>query len=229
MSLLPTAQLALIGRPNTAIGGMSPFFLRHGYDIDPLMEPTPTSGDGSRHPGRLPEIKYLKRPKDAQDFAQAAMTSAQQRNEENANKLRRQQERFSVGDKVWLDLRNIKTPQLTKKLTWQHAKYEIIAVPDALTVELNVARKIHKCFHVELVKRAGNDPLPRQVRDDKQSPPILDELGEPEFEVESILRARITRTGRGRYREALVKWVGWIDPIWEPIEYIKDTAALQEF
>ena len=227
MSLLPMAQLALNGRPNTAIGGMSPFFLRHGYNIDPLLEPTP--GEVSRHPGRFCATNYLKRLKDAQDFAQAAMASAQQRNEENANKQRRQPERFSVGDKVWLDLRNIKTPQLSKKLAWQHAKYEVTAVPDALTVELNVPGNIHKRFHVELVKRAGNDPLPSQTRDDTQNPAIQDELGESEYEIESILRARTAQRGRGKYRQALVKWVGWVDPTWEPIEFIKDTAALQEF
>ena len=71
------AQLALNGQPNIAIGGMSPFFLRHGYDIDPLMEPTPTSEELSRHPGRCSATNYLKRLKDAQDFAQASMTSAQ--------------------------------------------------------------------------------------------------------------------------------------------------------
>lgn len=86
-----------------------------------------------------------------------------------------------MGDKVWLSLRNIKTPQLSKKLAWQHAKYEVIAVPDALTVELNVPTNIHNRFHVELVKRAGVDPFPSQVRDDAQNPPIVDDLEEPEF------------------------------------------------
>lgn len=116
MSLLPMAQLALNSRPNSAIGGVSPFFLRYGYELDPLMEPTPSEEELSRHPGRISAIQYVKRLKDAQDFAQAAMASSQQRTEDNANRLRRQPERFKVGDKVWLDLRNIKTPQLSKNL-----------------------------------------------------------------------------------------------------------------
>ena len=223
------AQLALNSRPNSAIGGMSPFFLRHGYELDPLMEPTPIKAEKSRHPGRVAAINYVQRLRDAQDLAQAAMMSAQQRNEQNANKIRRQPERFKVGDKVWLDLRHIKTPQLSKKLAWQHAKYEVTAVPDALTVELNVPGNIHKRFHVELIKRAGNDPLPSQVRDDAQNPPLIDDLEESEYEVEAVIRARTIRRGRGEYRQALVKWTGWADPTWEPLEYIKDTEALEKF
>ena len=157
------------------------------------------------------------------------MASAQQRSESNANRHRRQPERFKVGDKVWLDLRNIKTPQLSKKISWQHAKYTITAVPDPLTVELDVPGNIHNRFHVELVKRAGTDPFPSQERDDAQNPPLIDDLNEPEYELDSILRARTVRRGRGKFRQALVKWKGWKDPSWEPVEYIKDTKALDKF
>lgn len=227
MSLLPMAQLALNTRPSSVIGGMSPFFLRHGYELYPLMEPT--LNEEFRHPGKISAVKFVEKLKMAQDFAQAAMASAQQRSENNANQHRRQPEKFRVGDKVWLNLQHVKTPQLTKKLAWQHAKYEVTAVPDPFTVELNVPGNIHKRFHVELIKRAGNDPFPSQARDDAQNPPLSDDLDEPEYEIESILRARTIRRGRGTYRQALVKWIGWIEPTWEPIDYVKDTLALDIF
>ena len=223
------AQLALNKRPNSALGGMSPSFLRHGYEIDPLTMPPIEDKKSLQHPGKLSAEKYVQRLKDAQDFAQAAMASAQQRYESSANRHRRQPEKFEVGDKLWLDLRNIKTPQFSKKLAWQHAKYTVLAVPDPLTVELNVPGNIHKRFHVELVKRAGSDPFPSQERDDAQTPPLVDDLNEPEYEIDSILRARNVRRGRGNFRQALVKWTGWADPTWEPIEYVKDTKALDEF
>lgn len=133
------------------------------------------------------------------------MASAQQRAESNAIKHRRQPENFQVGDKVWLNLRNIKTPQLSKKMAWQHAKYEVIAIPDALRVELNVPGNIHKRFHLELVKRAGYDTFPSQIRDDAQNPPFADEIDEPEYEVESISRARTVQRCRETCRQALVK------------------------
>lgn len=88
---------------------------------------------------------------------------------------------------------------------------------------------IHKRFHVELIKRAGSDPLPSQIRDDAQNPPVIDDLEESEYEVESILRARTYSKGRGKYRQALVKWVSDANPTWEPIEYIENTKALDDF
>lgn len=102
-------------------------------------------------------------------------------------------------------------------------------MPDSLTVELNVPGNIHNKFHVELVKRAATDPFPSQIRDDAQNPPIIDDLGEEEFPVEAILRARTVRRGRGKFRQALVKWVSEADPTWEPIESIADTKALDDY
>ena len=57
----------------------------------------------------------------------------------------------------------------------------------------------------------------------------MDNLNEPEYEIESIIRARATPRGRGKYREALVKWAGWAEPTWEPVENVKETAALEKF
>ncbi|KAI0993417.1 hypothetical protein K3495_g14767 [Podosphaera aphanis] len=99
VDLLPMAQLALNSRPNTAIGNMSPFFLRHGYDISPITEPAAPIHN-SRHPGTKSAERLVSRLREAQDFAQAAMASAQQRYEDNANRSRRQPEAYRVGDKV---------------------------------------------------------------------------------------------------------------------------------
>ena len=81
MELLPLAQLAMNTRPNSAIGGMSPFFLRHGYELDALPEPTNTPNEKPKHPGQIKSLNYVQRLRDAQEFAQASMASAQQRYE----------------------------------------------------------------------------------------------------------------------------------------------------
>ena len=104
MDLLSMAQLALNSRPNSAIGGMSLFFLRHGYDLNPIAEPTSSGEIASRRPGQICARNYVERLRVAQEFAQVAIASAQQRNGNNANRLRRQPERFKVGHKVRLDL-----------------------------------------------------------------------------------------------------------------------------
>ena len=54
---------------------------------------------------------------------------AQEQMEKYANRSRRPTEQFRVGDSVWLDLRNIKSPRTSKKLSWTHAKFKVIAVP----------------------------------------------------------------------------------------------------
>ena len=54
-------------------------------------------------------------------------------------------------------------------------------------------------------------------------------MGEEEFPVEAILRARTVGRGRGKFRRALVKWVSEADPTWEPIESIADTKALDDY
>src|SRR6266496_2689390 len=73
------------------------------------------------------------------------------------------------------------------------------------------------------------DPLPSQRTDDDQPPPILvtDDTGETEEEytVEKIIG---TSTLRGR-RVVLVKWEGYANPTWEPLENFKETAALDAF
>ena len=71
---------------------------------------------------------------------------------------------------------------------------------------------IHPRFHVELVRRASDNPLPSQIVDDSQPGPLLpdnlddgDGNGEKEYAMEKILRVERVRRGRGWQRRALVK------------------------
>ena len=65
---------------------------------------------------------------------------------------------------------------------------------------------IHPRFHVKLVRRATDDPLPSQIVDDAQPGPLLpdnlsdgdgDGDGEEEYAVEKILRVERARRGKG--------------------------------
>jgi hypothetical protein len=109
---------------------------------------------------------------------------------------------------VWLSLKNIKTPQLLKKLFWLNAKYEIIKIISSHVMELNVPGHIHPRFHVNLLKWAGNDPFPSQIRDDTQPPPLFVD-GEPEYTIEEIKKAQLKEVGKGSRRKVLIKWKGY--------------------
>ena len=71
-------------------------------------------------------------------------------------------------------------------------------------VRLNVPTSVYPVFHVELVRLAATDPLPSQVVDDSEPPPVVVD-GEQEYKVEAIRDIRIRRRGRRSRIEALVK------------------------
>jgi hypothetical protein len=170
--MLPTAMLALNNRDTNL--GVSPFFLTHGYHIEPVSQvPSPLT-----KPSNLEKLAetFVKRLSDATEFAQAAMASAQQIMEDSANRSRQPAELFKVGDKVWLKLKNIDTPQLSKKLSWVNAKYRVTRVVSPHVVELNVPTGIFPKFHTDLLKRSPEDPLPSQQRDDSQPPPVIPQV-----------------------------------------------------
>jgi hypothetical protein len=224
--ILPTAMLAINNR-DTSLGA-SPFFLTHQYNIEPIQQFEPLTK--ASPPTKVAE-QFVERLCAAQEFAQAAMASTQQRMEDNSNRNRDQAQVFKVGDAVWLNLKNISTPQASKKLSWLNAKYRVQKVVSPHVVELDVPTGIFPRFHVDLLKRASEDPLPSQVVEDAQPPPLIPatEDREAEHEVERILRAENKKRGRGTRREVLVKWTGYTACTWEPRVNFEDTVALDKF
>ena len=159
------------------------------------------------------------------------MALTQQRMEDNSNKSRDQAQVFRVGDAVWLNLKNISTPQVSKKLAWLNAKYRVQKVVSPYIVELDVPMGIFLRFYVDLLKGAAKDPLPLQVIENAQPPPLIPatEDREAEYKVERILCAENNKRGRGKRREVLVKWTGYTDCTWEPRTSLENTMALDEF
>ena len=226
--LLPSCMLAINNRTASSIG-ISPFFATHGYHVDPIQidESTVSQLDLSTPRAQLGKA-FVERLRETTDIAQAAMATAQQQQEEYANRKRNPAESFRVGDSVWLDLQNIRTDRPTKKFDWLHAKYRIVEIVSSHSYKLNTPDGIHPVFHVDLLRRDHNDPFPSQQQDDTQPPPVLVNEFE-EYGIEEILRARTRKVGRGKRREAQVKWVGYVTPTWEPVIEVKDTEALDRF
>ncbi|KKA22103.1 hypothetical protein T310_3843, partial [Rasamsonia emersonii CBS 393.64] len=134
---------------------------------------------------------------------------------------------YKVGDKVWLDLRNIRTDRPSKKLDARHAKYTVLEKIGSHAYRLDTPLGIHPVFHTSLLRPANNNPLPSQIRTDPQPPAILgNDNDEEEFLVEEILDERHQRWGRGYRHQYLVKWDGYQQPTWTAAKNMEDTVAL---
>jgi hypothetical protein len=218
--LLPSAQIAIMGR-DAASTGVSPFFLEHGWYIEPLeLQLEPTRRTKSQSPIQRADT-IVQKLQTAREWAQASMAAAQQRQEEATNRHRQQAYSFKPQDKVWLDLRNIRTDRPTKKLDAKHAKFTVTEVIGSHSYRLDTPPGIHNVFHSNLLRPASLDPLPSQVQTDAQPGPHIVE-GDAEYEIDKILQEKLVK----RKRRFLVKWTGYARATWEPEDALLDTAAL---
>ena len=228
-SLLPMAQIALDNKPATTTG-VSPFFLSHGYDAENIVladDQRPANATNPRQRAEHTVRKLL----EAREFAEAALATAQQQQEQYANQSREVSPSFKTGDKVWLNLKNIKTKRTCKKLDWVHAKYTITRTfsNSPHFYELDVPPGVHNRFHISLLRPSMEDALPSQQQQDPQPLAIVTTEGTPEFGIDGILCCRTRRIGRGSRREVFVKWTGYLTPTWEPLSEFQDTTALDDF
>lgn len=227
MSLLPVVAITINNRDASSTG-LSPFFFTHGFHVDPIGIEDSNSGISEVMGPRRAGETFVKRLREATDWAQAAIAIAQDRQQECANRSRQAAPTYRVGDKVWLNLKNIRSQRHSKKLDWIHAKYTVQEVPSPHTVRLDMPTGVHPVFHVDLIRPAATDPLPSQIVDDSQPPPLVVD-GELEYQVEEILDHRVKRVGRGARTEVLVKWTGYAETTWEPLASVEDCEALHRY
>jgi len=226
---LPMAAIAIKGREARSTK-VSPFFLQHGYNVDPLQL------DISQGPNRADLTAEARTDYDKAkaivekfqqvfDFAQANMAEAQQEQERQANRHRHEQPTLRVNDKVWLSYRRqLSNRRPSKKLDWKNAKYTVIEVIDSHSVRLNTPPGVNNVFHVDRLRLASSDPFPSQANDDTQPDPILVN-GEAESEVERLM-AEVTYRNKLFYE---VKWSGYALTTFEPAENLEDNVTLDEW
>jgi hypothetical protein len=129
---------------------------------------------------------------------------------------------FEVGEKVWLDSRNLHLKTNSPKLTdWRLGPFKVIEkLSDrAYRLELPENLKIHNVFYVRLLSKVREDESRRILRE----PGPLEVEGEEEYEVEEIIDSK--RHPNGWYYR--VKWKGYgpESNTWEPktnLEHAED-------
>ena len=96
--------------------------------------------------------------------------------------------KFEVGQKVWLEARNIKLPGNSKKITTKReGPFKITKVMGLVTYELKLPKTwcIHNMFHANLLSPFMENEIHRPAYPE---PPPDQIAGEDEYEVDQILK-----------------------------------------
>jgi hypothetical protein len=208
------------------ITGSFPFFFLHSYYMEPikLINERAIRKRPLRPPERVAK-DAIKRLHEATKWAQASMAAAQERQERYTNRNRDPAFIYKPGDMVWLDLRNIRTSRISKKLNWTYGRYKIVKI-SSHAYEFDVPGKIHPVFHVDLFRSNPANFRPSKVQNDIRPGPVLINNHE-EYANEKILNVYIK--GKHKKDRAIVKWIGYAKPTDEFLEFVKDTDAYEEF
>ncbi|KAF8749013.1 hypothetical protein RHS01_10345 [Rhizoctonia solani] len=202
---LPLAEYAYNNAKHTATG-KTPFELVYGRN--PVMNP-------SNVPANVPEAN------------QVADTLAQEWKEAESS-LRMTKERmagtrgvipkYSVGEKVWLDGKNVELRTNSNKLDPKRlGPFEVTEKisSHAYRLKLPETLKIHDVFYVGLLSKTHESPS--QPFPDQPPPETIE--GEEEYKVEQIIDSK-QQQGKWFY---LIKWKGYgpEDNSWEPEELLE--------
>jgi hypothetical protein len=208
---LPLAEFAYNNAKHSATG-KSPF--QAVYGRDPAMSP-------SVSPSNSPEADdHAETLRKAQAEIESSLQIAKK---EMLDPLFPGFPVFTVGDKVWLSGKNVKTTRLSKKLDHQRLGPFMITekISDAAyRLKLPSTMKIHDVFHVGLLSNTKKDPQQHF----EEPPPVVTESGEEEYKVEAIVDSKRTKKDGWLYR---VRWKGYgqEEDTWEPEGNMKDSAA----
>ena len=147
---------------------LSSFFMTHSY-YQSIMDFTVHEEQGSSLSPAEQGRQLVERWRNSADMAKAAMAVAQEAQEHHSNIRRLVGDEFRPGDCVWLKLKHGKSMRPIKKLDWIALPYRVLACIGTHAVQLDTLPGIHPVFHVSLVKKAGEDPLPSQLTIDNES------------------------------------------------------------
>ncbi|QRW16712.1 Retrotransposable element Tf2 protein [Rhizoctonia solani] len=202
---LPLAEYAY-NNAKHASTGKTPFELVYGRN--PVMNP-------SNVPANVPEADEVADTL-AREWkeAESALRLSKERMTKNQGTI----PEYSVGEKVWLDGKNVELRTNSNKLDpKQLGPFKIVEKisSHAYRLELPETLKIHDVFYVGLLSKTHKSPS--QPFPDQPPPETIE--GEEEYEVEQIIDSKRQR-GKWFY---LIKWKGYgpEDNSWEPEELLE--------
>ncbi|KAF8761059.1 hypothetical protein RHS01_00629 [Rhizoctonia solani] len=202
---LPLAEYAYNNAKHSATG-RTPFELVYGRN--PVMNP-------SNVPANVPEADQVADTL-AQEWKEAE--SALRLTKERMTRTTGTLPEYSIGERVWLDGKNIELRTNSNKLDPKRLgpfKVTKKVSSHAYRLELPETLKIHDVFYVGLLSKAHESPS--QPFPSRPPPETIE--GEEEYEVEQIIDSK-RQQGKWFY---LIKWKGYgpEDNSWEPEELLE--------
>jgi hypothetical protein len=195
--LLPMAEFVINSREVTALKN-TPFEVQYGYRPNFTIP----AGRSTPFPSVAQRLEHLR---EAHKDAEAAMRMAKEHLRSDNDVRARRSHMFTEVDKVWLDAKDIKVHQPSKKLGPKRlGPFTVVKRVGDLDYQLALppSLKLHDVFHVDrLSPWKGNE-----VNGELPPPPGPIEIDdEEEYEVEAILDSRFFR----RRLQYLVQWKGY--------------------
>jgi transposase InsO family protein len=214
---LPQAEFAYNNLENSS-SHQSPFLVANGFH--------PRIGVEVRDDLRIPMAStFAGHLQKVWEEAKHALLLSQQEMKRFYDRSRGALPNYKIGDKVWLEVTNLRLQRSSRKLSERRLgpfTIEKIVSPFAIQLKLPGTLRIHPVVNVTRL-RPYVPPIPGQQ---VQPPPPIELDGEPEWEVSQILDARLRR-GRLQF---LVRWKGFTPDhdSWEPEENVAHAPKLVE-
>ena len=164
---------------------VSPFFANKGYSPRSTFGPSDTPVNSSTAHSFTVDLSQL------HQFLQEEIKKANEASAEAFDRHRTNIPAFSVGDKVWLSTRHIKTTHPAKKL--DHRFLGPFKISEKISshvyrLELPSTMQIHDVFHVQLLEPFMDNTIENRIQ---SPPPPIEVEGQEEHKVEAIIDSKI--------------------------------------
>lgn len=204
--------------------GISPFFANHGQHpntgLEPRVEYEKTNAG-----------QFVEKMEKVKEETKAALERAADEMRKYYNRKRNDAPEIKTGDKVLLEVTNIKTDRPMKKLgDLRYGPFKVLEKIGRSSYKLELPKnwRVHPVFNEVLLTPYAEPEFPSQIKELPPPPDIIN--NEIEYEVEEVLDSRIRKRGRKEKIEYYVKWKGYdvgVDA-WQPEENLENAKDLIE-